>query len=187
MNWEQRLREMILAGGAVAATACAGSSAVTSSDASSDVASGGSSSGGSSGGSSSGGFGDADFCCNASSDPCCYLICAPDAEPLGGCLQKMECESDGGVWDYNFSDTCSWPDAAPQDASPDAPQDAPDTIDALAFCCNANPDPCCATLHCGAPMTVTCSQELACQADGGTWSFTSGSCTLAGDARADGE
>jgi hypothetical protein len=179
MNWEQRLREMILAGGAVAAAACSGGVEVGSNDASSDATGGGS---------SSVNFGDATGCCNANGDPCCvYLYCTPDATPSSDCIKERECESDGGVWDYNFSNTCKLPDAAPQDASQDGPQDAPGIIDVTLSCCNANPDPCCETLHCGAPMTLTCSRELACQADGGTWNFVDGGCALAGDAGADGD
>jgi hypothetical protein len=37
------------------------------------------------------------------------------------------------------------------------------------FCCNANPDPCCAYLHCDGSMTPMCDQELACESDGGSW------------------
>ena len=76
---------------------------------------------------------------------------------------------------------------APMDASVDAPNDG--SVDAPVstfdgnFCCNANPDPCCPYLHCGGPLTATCSEELACQADGGTWTFcpTGGVCVPVAD------
>jgi hypothetical protein len=37
------------------------------------------------------------------------------------------------------------------------------------FCCNANSDPCCPYLYCDASLTPSCSAELACKADGGTF------------------
>lgn len=63
-------------------------------------------------------------------------------------------------------------------------------------CCNANGDPCCEYKYCGGALTQECSQEMACEADGGTWDYT-GACTHdagvpdaapeAGDASADGD
>jgi hypothetical protein len=57
-------------------------------------------------------------------------------------------------------------------------------------CCNANPDPCCPSLSCGAEQTPECKQELACQADGGTWDIGAGDCSRdagAGDSGPDGD
>ncbi len=36
-------------------------------------------------------------------------------------------------------------------------------------CCNANGDPCCPSLHCGAPITTECKTEMVCTAAGGTY------------------
>jgi len=56
------------------------------------------------------------------------------------------------------------------------------------FCCNANADPCC-YLRCGGDAAPTpssaCWQELACQADGGTWSFFYSSCSFPQEAAPD--
>jgi hypothetical protein len=90
MSWEQRLREMMFAGGAVA-VAC------------------GTSSGGSAGG------GVPSFCCNANGDPCCtYLYCHAPLSPE--CSAKLACDAEGGVWSYQSSNCASG-----QDAAPDAP------------------------------------------------------------------
>jgi hypothetical protein len=83
MNWERRWRELVIAGGALAATACGSNSA---SDGQAD-ASGGD---------------DADFpitCCNAISDPCCYLICTGDPR-YASCEQaETACSSKGGIYE----------------------------------------------------------------------------------------
>jgi hypothetical protein len=182
MNWEQRLREMILAGGALAAAAC-GDSAATVSEAGTTGAEGGA-------GSDVGATPDASdrdtgvftggFCCNANGDPCCpFLYC--DAGISSECVQKMACEADGGTWDFSVQG-CSTRDAGTADASnSDAPSDANADVVISPFCCNANADPCCTYLHCGASLTAQCGQELACQADGGTWAFGTG-CTIPADA-----
>jgi hypothetical protein len=99
------------------------------------------------------------------------------------CSEEMACQADGGTWGAG-ADGCSFPgegglgdaafDGAPGDAAPDV---------LFAFpCCNANGDPCCQYLQCGAPLTAACSQELACQTDGGTWSLQTLACSLPGDA-----
>jgi hypothetical protein len=49
------------------------------------------------------------------------------------------------------------------------------------FCCNANGDPCCPHLYCGEPMTTECSDKLACEAEGGTYSYLS-TCSFPSDA-----
>lgn len=197
MSWEQRLRELVLAGGAVAATACTGNSGSTS-DASpsqdtspSDDASP----------SQDAAPLDAEpdvvlnnFCCNVNPDPCCgYLHCGGPLTPE--CSQEMSCEADGGTWNplkYSVPDGrvvdvgCSRAqDAAPpQDAAPlDAQPDAVGNDFDGSFCCNANPDPCCRYLHCGGPLTSVCSQEMSCEAEGGTWnSGTNVGCLVSQDA-----
>jgi hypothetical protein len=50
--------------------------------------------------------------------------------------------------------------------------------DVSGMCCNASPDPCCPSKFCEASVSMECEQETACQADGGTWSY-SGGCSLA--------
>ena len=42
--------------------------------------------------------------------------------------------------------------------------------DSTVFCCNANPDPCCASQHCGGAVTPACR----CQMAGGTWDDSAG-------------
>jgi hypothetical protein len=169
MNWEQRLRDMVLAGGAglLAAVACVDGS-------------------GANGDSGSDGNSGPSFCCNASSDPCCpSTYCG---EPVStACTQKMAemmaCESEGRAWDdlSGCSSLDSGVGDAPSDAvtNPDvgdAPFDAAKEADVSVFCCNANADPCCPSLHCGATVTVQCTEKMACEADGGTWDYGAAGC-----------
>lgn len=119
MSWEQRLREMLLAGGALAATACSSSQSSGSSldagghDATSDAAhdtgldtGNDTSAVGSSG------------CCNANDDPCCdYLYC--DAAISAQCTEEMACQADGGVWTV-YPPSCSLGEgSAPSDGGAD--------------------------------------------------------------------
>jgi hypothetical protein len=172
MNWEQRLREMVLAGGALAAAACSGGGPNAGpSDASPDV------------------FESGFPCCNANSDPCCpSKYCG---EPVSA---ACACQLDGGAWTYEGQGRCSAGDASPADAGgpTDAAPDVPDYDGA--FCCNANPDPCCPSTFCGATVNVAC----ACQLEGGAWNYSPAdggpSCTFSGEAgpsdagaRADGQ
>jgi hypothetical protein len=188
MNWEQRLREMILAGGALAVAACGDNAASISEAGTGSEAGAGSDAGSGTDSSDGSAFVPGFFCCNANSDPCCpFLYC--DAGMTAACSEEMACQADGGTWSLN-SQSCSPGDAGPSDApvdvvhgdapsdgtTTDAPSDATG-FDAPFFCCNANPDPCCVYLHCGGSLTATCSQELACQADGGTWNLGTGCST----------
>jgi hypothetical protein len=95
MNWERRLREMILAGGALVAAACSGSGASGSAqdppDANEEPRPGG---------------------CNGCSDPC--TIFGPGSSE---CEQEMECGSRGGLW--NDGD-CIMPSEPPPLPAPDA-------------------------------------------------------------------
>jgi hypothetical protein len=69
-------------------------------------------------------------------------------------------------------------DAAGGDATTDdANADVTLGFDAPGFCCNAAPDPCCEYLYCDAAITPQCSQEMACEAEGGTWDPYPGSCS----------
>ncbi len=90
MNWERRLREMVLAGSALAITACDGSTAAQIGDATApsddapDCISGGTP------------------CCNADPDPCCPMLSCPGYECRGGvgphdpaylgCEARYQCE-----------------------------------------------------------------------------------------------
>ncbi len=90
MNWAKRLRDMLLAGGAVAAAACNGSTASPADASPSDAPP--------NPGPESGG------CCNASPDPCCYLACSgglgPDAAVTVACEQnRMDCEAMHGFYE----------------------------------------------------------------------------------------
>lgn len=153
MSWEQRLRDLALAGGAAGALAAVGCV-------------GGSVAGGDSG--SDGNVGPDvgfNFCCNANADPCCTsLYCG--APVTAQCTEKMACESDGGTWD-DFTQACS---PLEDSAAADAPSDAP-TYPDVTFCCNANADPCCPSLYCGAPVTVECVEKMDCESDGGVWGY----------------
>ena len=70
----------------------------------------------------------------------------------------------------NFVVDASVPDVATEDASEDV-SPAVDT-GPVSFCCNANSDPCCPYMYCGQTRTPECIEEMACMADGGTWSVT---------------
>jgi hypothetical protein len=130
MNWEKRLRDMVLAGGTLAAAACNGSAAspadASSSDAPSNVDLDGSpdaspSDAPSNFGAESGG------CCNASPDPCCYLGCAggPGPDAALACQQsQMDCQAMHGFYETQVDGSlgCTPPagsepgDAGPTDA-----------------------------------------------------------------------
>ena len=125
MNWEQRCREMILAGGALAAAACASNGRTGdngeagSSDGSSDVGVGPGD--GDTGDAPSSVAYDSSFqvpCCNANGDPCCPSCycgggayepcCSYCGNPQWGnpqwsvCLQQeTACRSDGGAFDLS--------------------------------------------------------------------------------------
>jgi hypothetical protein len=141
MSWEDRLRDLVLAGGVLAA-ACTGT--------------------------------DMTPCCNANPDPCCGpLYCG--GPMTSECRQEQACQAEGGTWEPWYgtgpdgealAPSCSFPSATDGAEPADA---APGDATTPSFCCNANPDPCCVYLHCGGSLTAECSQELACQADGGTW------------------
>jgi hypothetical protein len=152
MNWQQRLREMVLAGGALVAGGCSDS-----------------------GGNAPDATFDVESCCNASSDPCC--TCSGLQEPINpvACAQKNECEAEGGTWDVPTNvnpngcslaaDAASLPEAATSD----------DLADVIPIsCCNANYDPCCSCDGPDADLATTsdpagCAMERSCQAEGGTW------------------
>ena len=181
MSWEQRLREMVLAGGALAVTACGASTAASSqteSDATSTVGD------------------DADTsapfetpCCNANSDPCCpmaycsggvgpdaasYIACEKSRCPPNETYQmlasgEMVCAAQGSPMDAGPGPV----DAGPADA---APSDAPDDISFAFPCCNANADPCCPIAYCAggvgpdAAVYIDCEQSRsACEATSGNY------------------
>ena len=138
MGWEHRFREMVLAGGALAATGCG-----TSSDAASDDA----------------GDNASYFCCNGSSDPCCYLSCEdiPDAQ-----ASYMACREN--LMDCGVNETFQQLDNGRLGCFPPPPTNS------NSACCNADPDPCCAFGYCGdagpdSSVYIDCEQGyLGCQA-----------------------
>ncbi len=84
-------------------------------------------------------------CCNVNPDPCCEVVnCG--AAMTAAC----SCQMEGGTWN---------PGAA-VDGGPICEPPNPSFQ-----CCNANPDPCCEVVNCGAPMSAEC----ACQMEGGTF------------------
>jgi hypothetical protein len=139
---------MVLAGGALATTACGGSTAAQADAASSATANPGGDA------TAPGDDGGVVYCCaNANVDPC-----------LGNGV--FEAQTDGSFGCTPFGppvDAGAGPtDAAPADAGPtDASDDAPSFL----FCCNANPDPCCPIAYCSAGLGpdaaiyVTCEQK----------------------------
>jgi hypothetical protein len=93
MNWEQRLREMVLAGGALAATACFDfAAAAPNRDAESDAVS-------DLDGDASFEAGSSSSCCNANGDPCCPLGYCGDAEPSAPAYILCEQEQEAGLGD----------------------------------------------------------------------------------------
>src|ERR1700733_5897730 len=107
MSWEQRLREMVLAGGALAAAAC-GPSTASPSDAGSDATSGD----------------DFAFCCNASSDPCCALSCGvgADAAAYGACEENLTDCGVNGTYGQRLDGTTGCVSRIPPvDAAPSDP------------------------------------------------------------------
>jgi hypothetical protein len=111
MTWKKRLREIVAAGGALAAGACAGSGKTTDTGAgvtsvsqeprASDDASGifVEASDNASGSANSGG------CCNGYPDPCCLFTCGiDDFDAEYGCGQERACQDAGGTWNPYYSD-----------------------------------------------------------------------------------
>jgi hypothetical protein len=184
MSWEQRVREMILAGGALTATACGGSTAAQADAATTTTPNLGDDS--------------ADpgqiNCCNASSDPCCYLSCEPDAAISPACEQQTECFDHGGT--TGPDGVCRVPQSlpGPEAGSPDAetsdggaadagpvdaaPTDATEDVVFYFPCCNANSDPCCPIAFCSggvgpdAAPYITCEQSRTqCQSNSGYYQY----------------
>jgi hypothetical protein len=99
MNWERRLREMILAGGALAASACDGSTSAAQIDPASN---GVSAEGGDSGDDAPDCVSGGTPCCNADPDPCCSMLSClgyecrgavgPDNPVYLSCEARYQCE-----------------------------------------------------------------------------------------------
>jgi hypothetical protein len=95
MGWERRLREMVLAGGALSATACGGSTEAPVDAASHELSNRDAVASGDDATSSG-----LTLCCNADPDPCC--TCAgeiTDADPASACGQELACQAVGGTWE----------------------------------------------------------------------------------------
>jgi hypothetical protein len=126
VSWEQRLREMLLAGGALAAVACGGKAAVPVDSGADDAA----------GEPDSPEHEDApggpSFCCNAAPDPCCDVAYCEDAGGPNGsayaACETMYCASQGTQFvpsDGGFGPHCTAsPEGGPGDAG--AGDDGPD-------------------------------------------------------------
>jgi hypothetical protein len=105
VSWERRLRDMILAGGALTAVACGSSSSTRTSV--------------------------PEHCCNAGGDPCCSLQCLGAADPNGemyrACEQSLaECEARDGSYDPQADGPTCTVGAADADAGPGDAGDAGD-------------------------------------------------------------
>jgi hypothetical protein len=170
MKWQERLRGMLLAGGALSASACVDNAAVT------DAAS-------------------APFagpCCNANGDPCCPILCDdPDAASAhDSCeLQRSACEAEGGFFSFPNGDpasaaSCSLPSNDFEAACCNA---NPDPCCTLGYC--DSPD---------ASAYAACEQQRsACVSDGGAYNLPffadtpyanlpEASCSLPGEPAGDG-
>jgi hypothetical protein len=175
MSWERRLRDLILAGGALSAIACGALEK------------------------SSG-----DTCCNANGDPCCPIAyCSGGVGPNGSrylaCEQsRMQCEAMNGFY-YDQADgsfDCMPGQMGPLDVGPgpiDAAFDDAGPV-VIVGCCNGHADPCCSTCEstitlpdgsrgCGAFVrpTADAGPTDAEPADSGTTDAGTG-CGEAGDA-----
>jgi hypothetical protein len=79
VNWESRLREMLLAGGSLAAVACGSNAHELPVDGGLD-ATGADATASDDGDDGDGGFTiGPSFCCNANPDACCHLACPPES------------------------------------------------------------------------------------------------------------
>lgn len=150
VSWEARLRDLILAGGAVVVGAAACSIEASTP------------------------------CCNLSPDPCCAhdhcggpitvdCLGARSCEAQGGTFGGVYYPSPGVMaTTCNFTIDAGGGDSATEDSTTDAP-----AFDAGSFfqCCNANSDPCCPYMYCEASLTPECSDKLVCTSEGGTWSL----------------
>lgn len=93
MTWEQRLRELVLAGGTLAAVACSDNNRFSSFG----PADGGSPRDASS---TPPTYDAPNECCNVNPDPCCeFKYCGAPITPA------CECELDGGTWSSNANST----------------------------------------------------------------------------------
>jgi hypothetical protein len=165
MAWEQRLREMIVAGGALAATACGGAT------------------GAQSGANPDATANQGEFCCNANGDPCCPMSCGSggvNAPSYVACEQsETECSDKQGRFAVDTEGTTA---CAPPPAPADGSVDSGPPVTETSGCCNANPDPCCPIL-CGdedpdAAPYVACEQDEAeCKAMHGVFEYGSRVCT----------
>ncbi len=106
MNWEERLREMILAGGALAAAGCGGPTAAQA-DASANTRPNERFTSGDDGSSNDAPFtggpnnNAAGGCCNGDPDPCCFLGCSPATEASQKDCEESEaqCEAMNGLYE----------------------------------------------------------------------------------------
>ncbi len=106
-SWEQRLRDMLLAGGVLAIAGCPGTTDETAFDASAPSDAG-----------SDPGSDVSQFCCNANGDPCCTF------EYCGAAMSAAcACKLDGGTFNYPSSCVFDGGDLDAGDAGADADTD----------------------------------------------------------------
>lgn len=157
MSWDRRLREMLLAGGAIASAACGGVhgsdfDAAASDDATTDS--------GQDAGDELPSTGNP--CCNADPDPCCaYELC--EASLTTACAREIQCQ-EAGLWDAS-SYACEMPPVDGGQVDADL-----DVVSSGGPCCNGNPDPCCPFELCDAAASPQCTCEL----EGGVWNGQAG-------------
>ena len=184
MNWEQRLREMMLAGGALAVTACGGATAAQADAASSAVPNSGIDAAGSQDGGSGDDVADIRCCINVAVDPCGYACdVGADAASCVACRDaENACWAMNGMFELNSG---GMPGCYIQGALEDAgdaggvdagPEDAAEDVHVVVACCNANPDPCCGLLDCNASpdaaIYVVCEQNRTqCEAMNGYYNY----------------
>jgi hypothetical protein len=157
MNWKRRLREMMLAGGAVGL--CVGYDEGCDSSGSVQPTSSPE---------------QPDPCCNANNDPCCPVEeCGYPMNPE--CQVEKDCQAAGGVEYWPFA-KCVY-EGGDGDATTLGFEDARSPP---FFCCNGNSDPCCPFLSCDAGITQECQEELAC-IDAGRWDASVGACVAPSD------
>jgi hypothetical protein len=160
---------MVLAGGALATTACGGSTA-----AQADAAPSATSTPGNPGEDATS---PANCCTNAAPDPCSdscsgggdTAACTSCEQARTACLEMngfYETQTDGSLGCTRFGPPVD-AGAGPADAAPTDDAGPTDASVSDEGCCNANPDPCCAIAYCSggvgpdATIYLTCEQSRA--------------------------
>jgi hypothetical protein len=142
-RWRDRLAEMLVAGGTLAAVGCSSSANETKRQEATTVP-----------------CGDADL------DPC--SCDKSDEAAVLACARKTACEARGSDFVYGGGD-CYEPDYWPYDAGPNPPDASVFTIP----CGDANADPClCDPAKTDPVAAGECKNKMACEAKGGAWGYS---------------